>query len=137
MVRLRRAIGGFLLAVLLAPTGCQSDKPLNHEESMTLDTNQVFVNYFGGAEREQTASFVVDSNGAPVDAWVVLPEHSEAAFAALQGHKVPANFLVGKEKTPNPSLEAQIPPKKTVSLYIRNSSGQKCDVKLKVTSTFK
>jgi hypothetical protein len=137
MVRPRRAIDGFLLAVLLAPTGCQSDKPLNHEESMTLDVNQVSTNYFGGAGREQTASVVIDSNGVPIDAWIVLPEHSDAAFTALQGNKVPANFLTGKEKTPNPSLEAQIPPKKTVTLYIRNSSGQKCDVKLKVTSTLK
>ena len=112
----RRVLGMLVLGTLLS--GCQ---PFKLERTIDMPTKHVHRIDIDAPGREQHIHVTVDSNGVPINVYIVLDEHATVVADTLQkdSAKVDTNMvLASQEGKANPELQATIPAKKAFSVML-------------------
>ena len=121
----------YLSFVLFAAAtfGCQR---LNDERTFHLPAGGIQSIEYSAPRFAQKLTIDVVSPGAPVTAYVVKQDESEAAKTTMDAGKAPAAPLVGKESAEEIHLETTVPAKTGYTLLIR-ADKKSAEVRVKVT----
>jgi hypothetical protein len=109
--------------------GCQ---PLNYEKTYTLAPGGSEMVRSDPPKYDQKVTVTATAGEDPLNLYLTLEEDAAAVDAALKSGKPPKNFLAGKDREPNPSVEAKVPAGKSFAVVLSNAGPKTVEVKLKI-----